>query len=297
MSSAQDAAAAATSEAEQLRGKLTALDSVVRGLREERQLWSRELVAQGANLAADRGKLESRVCVVEAELEGAKQEAANLREVVRIKTEQIEQQDESLRQHRAAAAARERQERSEGEEISRRTADVEQRLAAERELSCKLQGELETALDRKTALKDEMSELVAELDACRREVVRQQHVADDRAQLISQVEGEVAELRSNFQQREGRLVSERDALRSRLGMAEERLAELDDAFKKQLAVRTRQCEDLRAALKRGQAEVAQARAAAATTEGEMRELLRELSEKKLNEEARMDGIKQLLGLG
>ncbi len=48
-------------ENEQVVARIIGLEGVVRGLREERALWSRELAAQGAGLAADRGKLEAQI--------------------------------------------------------------------------------------------------------------------------------------------------------------------------------------------------------------------------------------------
>ena len=41
--------------------KLSAQESLVKGLREERKLWSQELASQGASLAQDRGRLESQI--------------------------------------------------------------------------------------------------------------------------------------------------------------------------------------------------------------------------------------------
>ena len=41
--------------------KLSAQESLVKGLREEQKLWSQELANQGASLAQDRGRLESQI--------------------------------------------------------------------------------------------------------------------------------------------------------------------------------------------------------------------------------------------
>ena len=41
--------------------KLSAQESLAKGLREERKLWSQELASQGASLAQDRGRLESQI--------------------------------------------------------------------------------------------------------------------------------------------------------------------------------------------------------------------------------------------
>lgn len=51
-------------EVEALVGKVAAMDGVIMRLRDERMLWSRELAAQGASLACDRGQLEARTQVI-----------------------------------------------------------------------------------------------------------------------------------------------------------------------------------------------------------------------------------------
>ena len=50
---------------------------MLEGLREERQLWGRELSRQGAGLARDRGRME-------AQIEALTQETASLREELQV---------------------------------------------------------------------------------------------------------------------------------------------------------------------------------------------------------------------
>ena len=40
---------------------MTAQESVIAGLREERKLWGQELALQGATLAQDRGRMEGQI--------------------------------------------------------------------------------------------------------------------------------------------------------------------------------------------------------------------------------------------
>lgn len=44
-----------------MSAKLSAQESVISGLREERKLWGQELALQGATLAQDRGKMEGQI--------------------------------------------------------------------------------------------------------------------------------------------------------------------------------------------------------------------------------------------
>ena len=60
-----------------LRSQLTAQQSVLEGLRGERQLWSQELAQQGAELAQDRGRME-------AQIEALSTEALSLKEDLEV---------------------------------------------------------------------------------------------------------------------------------------------------------------------------------------------------------------------
>ena len=60
-----------------LSSQLSAQGSVMDGLRGERELWSRELAQQGAELAQDRGRME-------AQIEALTSENASLREELQV---------------------------------------------------------------------------------------------------------------------------------------------------------------------------------------------------------------------
>ena len=51
-----------------LSAQVSALDSVVCGLREERKLWGHELALQGASLAQERGRMEAKIESLTAEV-------------------------------------------------------------------------------------------------------------------------------------------------------------------------------------------------------------------------------------
>lgn len=113
--------------AEDLTHKLAASENVITGLREERKLWSRELAAQGATLAADRGKLEAQVAQFMAEAESARQAEQSLQDTVRIKTKMIDDQADSLRKAKQHLTEKERQLTAFASEAARKEADLQDR--------------------------------------------------------------------------------------------------------------------------------------------------------------------------
>ena len=71
-----------------LLSKVQAQESVIEGLREERQLWGRELAHQGATLAQDRGRLEAQVDALSEEVKSTREQLQREREALRIKEKQ-----------------------------------------------------------------------------------------------------------------------------------------------------------------------------------------------------------------
>ena len=68
--------------------KVQAQESVIEGLREERQLWGKELAHQGATLAQDRGRLEAQVDALSEEVKSTREQLQREREALRIKEKQ-----------------------------------------------------------------------------------------------------------------------------------------------------------------------------------------------------------------
>ena len=62
---------------------------MIDGLREERQLWGRELAHQGATLAQDRGRMEAQVQGLTEEVKTTREQLQREREAVRVKEKQV----------------------------------------------------------------------------------------------------------------------------------------------------------------------------------------------------------------
>ncbi|XP_015774025.1 PREDICTED: leucine-rich repeat and coiled-coil domain-containing protein 1-like [Acropora digitifera] len=133
---------------EQDKAKLTAQIraqvSVIEGLRSERKLWSEELAQQGASLAQDRGRLESRVDALTAEVSQLQKECQNANETASIKSKIIEDQTDSIKKLR--------------------------------------QDQIDALIDRKESLKEELSKTQQDLETCKenhRSAVKRLKECDD----------------------------------------------------------------------------------------------------------------------
>ncbi|KAK2559570.1 Leucine-rich repeat and coiled-coil domain-containing protein 1 [Acropora cervicornis] len=129
-----------------LTAQIRAQVSVIEGLRSERKLWSEELAQQGASLAQDRGRLESRVEALTAEVSQLQKEC----------------------QCKEESTARER--------------NLEKQLSAETSANQELQDQIDALIDRKESLKEELSKTQQDLETCKenhRSAVKRLKECDD----------------------------------------------------------------------------------------------------------------------
>jgi leucine-rich repeat/coiled-coil domain-containing protein 1 len=79
-----------------LESQVTAQQSVIEGLREERQLWGKELAHQGASLAQDRGRMEAELGFLTKEVGVLREQLHSERDAVRVKEKQLEDQAHTI---------------------------------------------------------------------------------------------------------------------------------------------------------------------------------------------------------
>ena len=80
---------------------------MIDGLRAERKLWGQELAHQGASLAQERGRLEVQLEALTKEASSLRQELQKVRDALRIKEKQLEDQADTIQRLKKDAAARE----------------------------------------------------------------------------------------------------------------------------------------------------------------------------------------------
>lgn len=145
------------------------MEAIAQGLRDERVLWGKELAAQGAALAADRGALEARVAAMTEQLERVTRERNEFEDSLRVKSKIVDDNVDSIRRLKQTLTERDTEARVAREDTERRMADITERLDAESVLSRQLQHDLERAADRKSELKARLADASTELERLRRE--------------------------------------------------------------------------------------------------------------------------------
>ncbi|XP_028392315.1 leucine-rich repeat and coiled-coil domain-containing protein 1-like [Dendronephthya gigantea] len=217
-----------------LLSQVRAQESVIQGLRLERKLWGEELAQQGASLAQDRGRLESKVESLAEEKSLLQKQLENANDSIRIKSKMLEDQTESIRQLKQSLSEfdSERQKNEESERNKLR--DIEERLEQQHAVNQELEEKNESLLQRKEELKDELSVLQSELEKSEETKRSLKSKWQERSDLIGRLEQEVKEMRNQFDAKEEKMVEEKEKAIKAGNLAIEKLHSCDDAFRKQL---------------------------------------------------------------
>lgn len=101
------------------------------GLREERQLWGKELAHQGASLAQERGRMEAELEFLTKETGVLRQQLQSERDAVRVKGKQLEDQAHTIQTLKKALGEKEAELRSCGAELEKEVKELKFRLERE----------------------------------------------------------------------------------------------------------------------------------------------------------------------
>ncbi|XP_031569336.1 leucine-rich repeat and coiled-coil domain-containing protein 1-like [Actinia tenebrosa] len=193
-----------------LGAQIRAQESVIEGLRTERKLWSQELAQQGASLAQDRGRLESRIEALSAELSQMKKQSQSDNDTIRIKSKMIEDQTDSIRKLKQTVSDLDNEVKQLKDENAKAITNLENQLASESSNNQQLQEEVEVLTERKEELKRELREKQEDLDKTKEGLRSLRGKWQEKSALITQMENEVVKMRDSFKEKEKALIDERD---------------------------------------------------------------------------------------
>ncbi|XP_072267083.1 leucine-rich repeat and coiled-coil domain-containing protein 1 isoform X3 [Pyxicephalus adspersus] len=263
-------------EKSKLISQLTAQESLIDGLKAERKIWGQELTQQGVSLAQDRGRLEAKIEVLSTEIEALKKQNERDNDSLKIKTKMVEDQTETIRKLKEGLQERDERIRklhSENLEMEKTLGEQNDERAIQlRELKDKLERQTE----RKEEIKLQLEEKEAELEDVKKAYSAMNKKWQDKAELLSQLETQVRQMKENFDAKEKRLVEERDKSLQNQKVVMEKLHSVDDAFRRQLEsiLAAHQAELIKVASEK-QKEVEAANERVYQVEEEMRQLLQE----------------------
>ncbi|KAA0719312.1 Leucine-rich repeat and coiled-coil domain-containing protein 1 [Triplophysa tibetana] len=275
--------------------QLTAQESVIDGLRAERKIWGQELAQQGASLAQDRGRLESRIEVLLNDLESQKKRNERDNDALRIKAKILDDQTETIRKLKEALLERDEQIRKLREESVQDQRKSKQQLEEVIASAAELRDTVEQLSLRKEELKQQLLDKEAELDEVKETYRVSSKKWQEKAELLNRLESQVKRMKEGFDSKERHLVEERDKASQAHRGAVEKLHSVDDAFRRQLESlqASHQAELLHLANDK-QKQIEKANQKVLQVEEEMRQLLEETESNKMVMEEKMRRLTRVL---
>ena len=146
-----------------MQAALHAQESLVAGLREEQKVWSDELAQQGASLAQDRGRLESRIEALRSELSEAQKRSERDADALRIKSKVVDDQTETIRKLKDVIVERDEQIKDARAEHVRTQRELESQLSSESAETQSLSDQLSRERNRRDELKNLVTDLQTQL--------------------------------------------------------------------------------------------------------------------------------------
>ncbi|XP_063780105.1 leucine-rich repeat and coiled-coil domain-containing protein 1 isoform X2 [Pseudophryne corroboree] len=268
-------------EKSKLISQLTAQESLIDGLRAERKIWGQELTQQGVSLAQDRGRLDAKIEVLSTEIETLKKQNERDNDALRIKAKMVDDQTETIRKLKEGLQERdERIRKLRAENLELEKALREQNDEKGTQLQ-ELKEKLERQMARKEEVKLQLEERDAELEDVKKAYSALNKKWQDKAELLSQLETQVRQMKENFDAKEKKLIEEKDKSLHNQKVIMEKLHSVDDAFRRQLesVLAAHQAELTKVASEK-QKEIEAANDKVYQVEEEMRQLLQESAKSK-----------------
>ncbi|XP_048254923.1 leucine-rich repeat and coiled-coil domain-containing protein 1-like [Haliotis rufescens] len=279
-----------------LSAEVHAQESVIDGLKAERKLWGQELAQQGSSLAQDRGRLESRIEILNQENATLKKQLERETDGLRIKSKVIDDQTETVRKLKEGLVERDGEIRKAREETLKVQQDLEAQLLEERTANQDTQDAMDHLRGRKDELKREVSSLRDELAESQKAHSILNTRWREKSALIGQLEHQVSQMKDSWEGKEEKLTGERNKAIEAANLAIEKLRGMDDAFRKQLEAKEKSHqEEINLVKEQKERELQEANRRVALVENEMRELLRETESNKRAMEDKLKHLTHALG--
>eukprot|EP01135_Chromosphaera_perkinsii_P006241 Nk52_evm2s470 gene=Nk52_evmTU2s470 len=268
---------------------ITAQESVIVGLREERTLWSRELAEQGAALSHEKGMLEARMESTARDCEGLRAKIQEQQEVINIKNKMLEDQNLTISQFKSDITSKELEFQHLEDQFHDIERDLKQNLE-EQTIRCRA---LEKELDRNEQIKvrkdleASLAETRKALDMCKKRI-------QDKEETIKYVEEEVEHLKDLFSEEKRKMKTE---FSIREGEFKDQISSLTRSLnetKRELTVKGEQYLETVDLLSKKQKQISKAEEQIQKNEEEMRDLLRDVGKERKAMEIKMEKFNQAI---
>lgn len=276
---------------ERMTAHICAQESVIQGLRSERKLWGQELAEQGASLSQERGRLDARLEAQQKEIIFLQKQLDESHDSLRIKSKLVEDQTDSIKSLK--------------EEIIKISTEKEKMINnTEKEIDG-LKNEIDNVKEHNNELLDSVNHLTTrkeelksrlifveeslEKSKCEENLLKTKW--DERNKLINQFEEKVIKMKNNFDEKENKLINEKNMEIDRANDAEDKVKEYENKYKIELAAMKHDFNlETRKIIVQKESEIQKAKEHVMRVEEEMRIVLSETNSQKKNLERRLTSL-------
>ncbi|XP_011402544.1 PREDICTED: leucine-rich repeat and coiled-coil domain-containing protein 1-like [Amphimedon queenslandica] len=259
-----------------LLARLSAQDSLLVGLREEKKLWSQELANQGAALAQDRGRYESKIESLQIQVSELQELAQNNKTTIRVREKVIEDQTSTIKSLKEEAQDLKRQLSTNQSDLLDKIDELNGQIEEERSRREESQEQLGVETEQKIYIEEQLHESQNSTKKWKDKYSKLKGQWEERIGLISALEESVQQLQERSRQREEKLMNERDTAIGESREASERLLLMKAELQEQSQSQKKMVEERVAVLlKEKDREIDAANRKVAMAEEEMKQVLAE----------------------
>ena len=270
-----------------LRGQ----ESVIQGLRSERKLWGQELAQQGASLAQEKGRIDIQLETQGNEIICLQKQLKDSNDSLKIKSKLIEDQTDSIRDTKDEINKLSEEKRRLLTDSKNETETLHSELENVREHNEELQETVNSLTDRKDELKSQLASADEDLKQSKDDLINLRGQWEERSKMIDQFEEKVLKMKETFDEKENKLIKEKNIGLERVTTAEEKLKVYESKYKSALATMKHDFNlELRKIISQKDDEIQISNEKVSKVEEEMRIVLTETNNQKKHLESRISNL-------
>lgn len=269
-------------EKSKLLSRISALESIANGLKDERKMWGQELAQQGVNLTKDRGRLESKIEALQMEISSLRKQNLKDLDSLKIKSKIADDQTETIRRLKDGLKEKDKAIKEVQDEVMERHQKSEDIIEELTQQNAGLQEKMLYLQQRKEELKNERHDVNEELEQLRCSHSKLIKKWENKGQLLAQVESTVKKMKETFNNKEKQVKTELQNVMQEKQDLQERMDRIDKEFQKQLnIIKVSHENDIRRQRELKNQEINALNNKIVSLEEEMREILRDAEKQKV----------------
>jgi len=278
-----------------LHSQVSAMQSLVEGLKEEKKLWGVELAHQSSSLAKDRGRLEMKIESLKAENNSLRKGNEKDLDLLRIKTKVVEDQTETIRKMKEALGSKDMEIKGKLDSQLNQEKLLQDQIEVLQQEVDFLQKQKHEMFTRKNEYKHRLLKVSGEYNQLSEEHDILQEKWENTNKLLNKLEQQVKTLSQNSKVKHAQLLKDKTDALAALKVMNEKMNKIDSEIQKQLEVSNfAHLQEMKSYEKNKQQEIDQLYRKIEVLESEMKVILREKEHSEELMESKFKRLKEIM---